>query len=328
MARSSPFDTLLLPIDYGFLTEDDDILIMGARVQDDPVEADQWQIFKPFYDELRAAGQNPVSELPDKKYSCVFCLVPKQVEEAKHWIALAMDHLNDGTTLAIAAANDANGNRLVGWLEEAGIHNLQSESANKARVVWGIKNGPVPQGWLKDGEARLHDFGDVKLWTQPGLFSWDRIDAASRLLVENIPPLKGNIADFGCGYGYLSYAVKNASIQSITLVEADARALDCAKKNLEGLNVVAIWHDAAKNLPSAMQFDAIVMNPPFHTGKKTDIDLGQEFIRTAFSSLKRGGKLYMVANNHLPYESLLESLFSSTVRMAQKSGFKVLKAVK
>lgn len=303
-------------------------LFMGARYHPGMPKATLWQPFKPFADELSRNGHSSSPDLPDQKFDTVLCLIPKQVDEAKYWIAQGLKRLQDGGTIAVCAANDANGNRLAGWLEECGVFGINSESANKARVVWGAKTKSEPAAWIEKGAPRLHDLGDVKLWTQPGLFSWDRIDAASKLLVENLQPLKGSIADFGCGYGYLSHAVNKEKVQSIMLVEADARALDCAKKNLEGVNIIPIWHDAEKMLPPATQLDAIIMNPPFHTGKKTDTDLGQEFIRTAFSSLKRGGTLYMVANKHLPYEAVLESLFSSTTKLAQGQGFKVLKAVK
>src|SRR5689334_8953613 len=41
--------------------------------------------------------------------------------------------------------------------------------------------------------------------TAPGMFSFDRIDAGSKLLVDNLPgDLRGNAADFCAGWGYVA----------------------------------------------------------------------------------------------------------------------------
>ena len=74
--------------------------------------------------------------------------------------------------------------------------------------------------------------------------------------------------------------------------------------------------------------NTIVMNPPFHSGKAQSIELGLTFINKAHHALKKGGTLYMVANNHLPYEVLINQLFSSHVMVAQENGFKVISAKK
>ena len=45
------------------------------------------------------------------------------------------------------------------------------------------------------------------------------------------------------------------------------------------------------------------MNPPFHTRPRADPALGQAMIRKAAAALRRGGRLFMVANRQLPYEA-------------------------
>ncbi len=332
MSQSSPLDTLFIPFQTGRLSWADKTLFMGAQYHPDLQQAALWQFFKPFADELTAHGFSPSEKIPDQKFDLVLCAIPKQVDESKFWIANAIERLNDKGILVAAAANDAGGSRLEKWFEEAGLTALQSESKNKARVVWGMKTKAAGTAWLEQGAVCSHDFGDgLHLKTQPGLFSWDRIDFASRLLVENFPPsLSGHIADFGCGYGYLSVmAIKNnPKVTKVTLVEADARALSCALENLTGHDVVPLWHDATKPLQSGGPFDYILMNPPFHTGKKTDISLGQSFIVNAAAQLKKGGSLTLVANTHLPYEAVLEKALKNVKLVVQKNGFKILRAVK
>ncbi|MFB2351671.1 methyltransferase, partial [Priestia megaterium] len=49
---------------------------------------------------------------------------------------------------------------------------------------------------LAAGAPRLS--ADLGLWTQPGVFSWDRIDPGTALLLARLPPQAGVGADFGC----------------------------------------------------------------------------------------------------------------------------------
>lgn len=327
--------TLFLPLENGDIPPPDGrVLFLGAAAHPwlEKADVDLWQPFKPLADGI-SASDTP----PEGAYSLALVHLPKQVDEAKQWLAYALEHLEEGGVLLAAAANDAGGSRIEGWLKEAGLV-PQSHSKNKARAVW-AKKSVMPcilKNWKEGGSVRLHPVGDgLEFHTQPGLFSWDRIDPASRLLAAHFPPsLAGKVADFGAGIGYLSYcALENyPKIRTLTMVEADARALALAEKNIAavrgGREIVALWHDATKPLQPSFAFDHVLMNPPFHTGKKTDIALGLSFIGTAAAHLKKGGVLSMVANVHLPYEAALEKLFKTSKTVVQKDGFKILRAVK
>lgn len=327
--------TLFLPLENGDVTPPKGrALFLGAAAHPylENLDADLWQPFKPL-----AAGIKADNILPNDTYSLALVHVPKQVDEAKQWLALALERLAEGGILIAAAANDAGGSRIEGWLKEAGLKS-ESYSKNKARAVWATKSGhpDLFKKWKDGGDVRLHPIGGgLEFYTQPGLFGWDRIDPASQLLTENFPPaLGGRVADFGAGIGYLSYrALENfPKIRALTMVEADARALSLAERNISAVRgereISALWHDATRTLPPALPFDHVLMNPPFHTGKKTDIALGLSFIETAAAHLKKGGVLSMVANVHLPYESALEKMFKTSKTIVQKDGFKILRAVK
>jgi 16S rRNA (guanine1207-N2)-methyltransferase len=58
-------------------------------------------------------------------------------------------------------------------------------------------------------------------------------------------------------------------------------------------------------------YDAILSNPPFHTGRRADPGLGRAFISAAARMLKPSGKFIMVANRHLPYEDALKDAFGT-----------------
>src|SRR3546814_19332255 len=88
-------------------------------------------------------------------------------------------------------------------------------------------------------------------------------------------------------------------------------------------------HGHAVTAGLAQRFDVIVTKPPFHAqGNAARPDIGRRFIAVAAEALKPGGRLWLVANRHLPYESVLDASFSSARLVAQRDGFKVVEAVK
>ena len=76
------------------------------------------------------------------------------------------------------------------------------------------------------------------------------------------------------------------------------------------------------------RFDVVVSNPPFHVGKATNLELPLQFIRDAFEVLNPKGRLYLVANRTLPYESMIAEQFGSVQTVHDGVRFKVLSAIK
>jgi 16S rRNA (guanine1207-N2)-methyltransferase len=70
----------------------------------------------------------------------------------------------------------------------------------------------------------------------------------------------------------------------------------------------------------------VVMNPPFHTGREGDPELGRAFITAARRCLRPKGTVYMVANRHLPYETTLEQCFAKVLELPGNGRFKLFQA--
>lgn len=339
---SPSLQTLFLPLEQGLVEARTPVLFIGAGWYPafSPLKSQItcWQPFFPAAAELSAHGFHMVDDLPvDGAYGLVLIDIPKQVEEAKFWLAHALKCVGKDGMIVACAANDANGKRLEGWFDSLGMAS-QSLSKNKAKVVWGATPATKPtilSEWLEFGGVQaLSNEEGIGFISQPGLFGWSKIDQGSALLADNmIGPLKGVGADFGCGYGYLSQAIlrKNPDITSLHLIDADSRALACAKENIKSVQgertVQFRWADLSKPAASLEPLDFIVMNPPFHMGKLTESSLGQFFIKTARHHLKKGGKLLMVANAHLPYEKSLRESFSAVRLIIEKDGFKIYEAM-
>ncbi len=166
-------------------------------------------------------------------------------------------------------------------------------------------------------------------WTAPGVFSADGIDPASALLADALPDKLGaQVADLGAGWGFLSaHVLTRPNVEVVHLVEAGHMALECARRNVTDPRAVFHWEDAT-TWKAPTQLDCVVMNPPFHTGRTADPDIGRGFIAAAASMLNPRGQLWMVANRHLPYEATLASHFAKVTEVGGDTRFKILQAAR
>jgi 16S rRNA (guanine1207-N2)-methyltransferase len=300
------------------------------------------QDFKPDADALAALGHEFTPSLDDggEVYGHVLLIGRKHKDEMKALIAHGVKSLKPDGTISVCAYNNEGGTRLAGYLKEIGCADIQSLPKHKGRVVSAKKgdaiNHDVLKSWALGGDVQDILGGEYR--SQPGIFGWNKIDSGSEILMRYVPDgLKGRVADLGCGYGYLAQSLldKNPKIKSLMACDADYRAVQlCAAntKDHEG-RIDSKWHDLSKPLNAKtdrafMNFDSVVMNPPFHTGKSTDSDLGLAFIRNAYTALRARGSLFMVANAHLPYEDVLSKLFFRVQRLHEGGGFKVYRADK
>ena len=268
-----------------------------------------WQPLRPRAVASEQAGLRR-EDAPTGTYPLVLVLPGKSRDETLAWLALARDHLEPGGRLLAALPNTAGAGRFEKELAKA-CGRVESIQKHKCRAFHAVADGTwrdeIFAEWRALGGRR--PVATTNFVVEPGIFSVDHIDPGSALLAAHMPGgWRGAVADLGAGWGYLSDAVlrKNPQVARIDLFEADARALACARENLAGHDreLRFHWHDVCAGVPGG--YDAVVMNPPFHAGQASDVDLGRAFITAAAGALKRGGRLLMVANRQLPYETVLD----------------------
>jgi len=335
--------TLLLPFATGALAwPDARVLFVNAR--------DGWplqavprqrivcvQDFKPHADALQSGGLAVAARDDGETFPLVLFLPPRQRIEARAELARAAQRAIGGTIVASIANNEgarsgeADMQRLLGP--------VQCISKNHCRVFWARVQDETLDRALLDEWTKIdapQPIADGRFVSRPGVFAWDRIDAASELLATHLPDdLSGRGADLGAGFGYLSVEVlaRCMRVASLDLYEADARALELARTNLANANARRsapakldfLWHDVAAGLPR--RYDFIVTNPPFHVGRADEPQLGRAFIAAAADALDPRGRLWLVANRHLPYESILNERFATVRTVVTEHGFKVIEAV-
>jgi 16S rRNA (guanine1207-N2)-methyltransferase len=163
----------------------------------------------------------------------------------------------------------------------------------------------------------------------PGLFSWDRMDAGSQLLLEFLPAdLPGRGADLGCGPGLLARNLLPRGCAQLDLVDVDRRAVRAALLNCgENERCRALWLDLVSEAPPG-NYDWITLNPPFHGQGQEQRALGVSLLARAAASLRRGGTLWLVANEHLPYQEVLAELSLHPIEVRQQRGYKLFRCRK
>ena len=296
------------------------------------------QSFKPAADALVRNGWTlcSVEEADAARCALVLVLPPRQRQEARALLARAVACCAPGGIVVASLPNDEGAKSSESDLKAlAGL--AGSLSKNHCRVYWSVVDpqhcdAALLASW-REGDAP-RPILEERFVSRPGVFAWDRIDPASALLAGHLPAtLAGSAADLGCGFGYLSVELlqRCPGITSLDLYEAEARALQLARRNLAPFAARAAlafeWHDVTAGLPR--RYDVIVTNPPFHAqGSMDRPDIGRAFIVAAANALNPGGRLWLVANRHLPYESVLDASFGTVRIVTQAQGFKIIEAVK
>nr|WP_210302552.1 class I SAM-dependent methyltransferase [Bartonella doshiae] len=241
-----------------------------------------------------------------------------------------LERVKPGGWIVIAGEKTAGAASMMKWVKTI-VPITDKLSKNHGLVFW----LQAPQHIDKQNIAHLRSpplSFENEFQTTSGMFSHGRIDPGSAALALHMcKVITGKTADFGAGWGFLSYVAlkKSEELTALDLYEADYNALEAAKQHLKHITtsfpIHFYWHDLV-NEPITNLYDTIISNPPFHTQQITDVSLGQQFIINAAKSLRPSGKLLLVANRHLPYETLLKNIFRTILIHEETRGFKVIEA--
>jgi 16S rRNA (guanine1207-N2)-methyltransferase len=273
-------------------------------------------------------GSEALEDVPGGALKGVVVLAPAGRLERQYVLAQGLRALATAAAMTVLAPKDKGGMRLRKELEALGCEVRETSKSHhrictlaRPEVCAGVEAAIVAGG---PQIVPAHE-----LWSQPGVFSWDRVDPGTALLIEKLRELKGRGADLGCGFGVLArHVLRSSRVSELVLVDIDRRAIAASRRNVEDPRAQFLWADVRREDQLPTELDFIVMNPPFHDGGAEDRALGQAFIRRAAGLMRKDGVLWMTANRHLPYEEALEEGFSSVALHADRGGYKVYEARK
>jgi 16S rRNA (guanine1207-N2)-methyltransferase len=269
-------------------------------------------------------GSSDLAEMATGSADEAVVLAPPGTLERDYVIAQALRVVKPGGALTVFAPKDRGGSRLRKALEGFGC--AVTEDARKHHRFCFVARPERPKGLkpaIDAGAPRVVE--SLGLWSQPGVFSWDRVDPGSARLLGLIPNLAGKGADLGCGIGVLDGTIlASQAVTELTCIDLDRRAIACAEHNLNDPRARVVWGDARAAGLEGLDF--VVMNPPFHDGGAEDKALGIAFLQAAAGMLRKGGVCWLVANRHLPYEAALAAAFASAEVRIDAGGYKIFEA--
>lgn len=206
------------------------------------------------------------------------------------------------------------------------------------------------QVWQADN-LQPSDVFDVRQWLEwhpvecagicfevaglPGIFSAGELDAGTAMLLESMAgyPLKeGAVLDFACGAGVIGTWLQlyQRSIGQATTpvdgVDVQSQAVICARSTYQRANASGVITSSDGLDRVDGKYAAVLSNPPFHTGIRTDTSMTEQFLRQVAGHLEPGGELRLVANSFLPYEELIRRHVGPVKAIAADNRFTVWSA--
>ena len=254
--------------------------------------------------------------------------IPKQLPYFQYQLAVLSRLLAPGTTVLAAGMDKHLSPRVAALLEEYIGPTERHRGQRKARLFSACRDdrtGPAaapPSSYYSEALAG-------ELQSLPNVFSQDRLDGGSHLLLEQMPALApaSLVVDLACGNGVLGLSAFRRGLASeVLFTDESAMAIASARANATRLfpadSARFAFHqgDGLANYAGAAA-GLILCNPPFHLNHVVDEYAGRRLLEQCARHLQPGGRLCIVANQHLDYLPTLRRHFNQVDRLARDRRF-------
>lgn len=232
-------------------------------------------------------------------------------------------HLREGAVLLVVTARRLGSARQLNTLEGmfgAAEVAQRSGSAVVLRAVRGPEVRATADATAAAPTVEAVLLGcDLRFTTGAGLFSKNRIDDGTRLLIEALPPDHNwrDVLDLGCGYGPIGIAVASRWPQvRVAMADIDPAAVSAARTNASlnqlGERCEAHLSDGISAL-AGQHFDAVLSHLPTHVPKSTLARLIDESAQV----LRPGGELIAVTASAVDLRDRIASTFGAVEVLAE-----------
>jgi 16S rRNA (guanine1207-N2)-methyltransferase len=195
----------------------------------------------------------------------------------------------------------------------------------------------MPDHYYSNQPASKHDLQEItikvrgvqlKLTTDAGVFSKNRLDPGTELLIEGLrlQPELHEILDLGCGYGPIGLTLaKILPNGTVYMSDPNERAIELAVMNAEinGIHNVVIRAGSGFTSFPNQKFDLVVTNPPIRAGKQVIYPLVEE----AYLALKPNGwfaAVLLTRQGAKSFEDKVEAVFGNVTEWEKGGGYRVV----
>lgn len=199
----------------------------------------------------------------------------------------------------------------------------QAEQAPAGRATQYFAGAPTTEDVRRTITVTLRG-RDVPMDVSNGVFSTDRLDLGTRVLLKHAPqpPAHGTFLDLGCGWGPIAVALALESPHAdVWAVDVNERALDLTRSNAERNGCANVRVSAADAVPQDIRFDLMWSNPPIRIGKEALHELLMQWL----VRLTVGGRAYLVVQRNLGADSLIPWLQQALDSQCGEQSFAVSK---
>lgn len=195
-----------------------------------------------------------------------------------------------------------------------------------------VPENPYPGKFKLD--FKLDDV-DMEIINHAGVFSREKLDIGTRLLIENLPVGEQykTIVDLGCGNGVVGLlaAIKNPAA-SLIFTDQSYVAVESAISNFvavfdETRDAEFLQTDCLQGVEDE-SVSLILCNPPFHQDNAINDDVAWQMFSEAKAALHDKGELWVIGNRHLGYHAKLKHLYGNCDVVASNKKFTLLKSIK
>jgi len=267
----------------------------------------------------------------DQPVSALLIKIPKNLALLQYQLQTIKPLLTEHSIVMLAGMIKAMPSSVWKIVETVIGPTQTSLARKKSRIIHAAVDPVLSLGKQKYPITWPLEHSDLVLINHVNVFSRDRLDIGSRLMLKCLPQSSGavDIIDLGCGNGVLGLvAARQNPVANLHFVDESYMAIDSARSNMQQLDRregTAQFH-TTDGLHSFVgnSADIILCNPPFHQQQARLDTVALSMFRQAARVLRGDGALYVVGNRHLGYHVKLKRWFRQVELIGSDRKFVVL----